>query len=137
MPEPPFLMSEPITQHGKILAESLSGIPGDLQRAMIEEFKTGALKEMVESKVNHQKIAKFNHDNSLRSIDGIGRLRMSIDPWHFHNYGQRYGYDCWKDKGFLKDVEKVHPELKAKCGGTKIQVGYNGENKRSSQKYNL
>ena len=130
-------MPEPITKDGKMMVESLAEIPGELHQAIINEFKTGVLKEMVESRVNHQRIAQHNHSNSFKSVEGLGRLRMSVDPWHFHNYGQRYGYDCWKDKGFLKDVEKVHPELKAKCGGTKIQVGYNGENKRSSQKYNL
>lgn len=124
-------------QETESLLTSLEGLDDSLRIAVINELKNAKVMELVNSGINHKKIAHFNHHNDAKSIEGIGRLRMRIDPSHFHEYGQKYGYDCWKDNGFLNDVEKVHPELKVKCGGTRMQFGYNGENKRSSQKYNL
>lgn len=126
-----------IKPEAESLLASLDSLDDVTRVAVIDELKNARLKEMVDSGINHKKIAQYNYQNEAKSIEGIGRLRMRIDPTHFHEYGQKYGYDCWRDNGFLKDVEKIHPELKVKCGGTKLQVGYSGENKRSSQKYNL
>ena len=120
-----------------LIASGLESVDPLLRKQIISEFKTGYLQEMVKSGINHRKIAEGNHYEDRKSIDGVGRLRMRVDPTHFHYWGQKLGYQCWSDKGFLKDVERVHPELKVKCGGTKAQVGYAASNPRFSKKYNL
>ena len=127
-----------MNQVSQSIATSLEEVEPALKKAIIEELKNAYRMEMVQSGINHRKIAKFNYNNEARSIDGVGELKMRVDPTHFHYYGAKYGYDCWRDEGFIKDVGKVHPELKVKCGGTKMQFGYSsGGTKRSSQKYNL
>jgi hypothetical protein len=62
---------------------------------------------------------------------------MRIDPTLYHAWGTKYGYDCWKDSQFLKEIERDNPEVRVKCGGTRLQVGWQGGTKRSSQKFTL
>ena len=123
-------------QIGNGISESLEVDDPILKRQILEELKNGYRMEMVRSGI-HKKIAQENAVTNKRSIDGVGRLRMSVDATHFHFYGQKYGYACWGDNGFLKDVEKVHPELKVKCGGTRIQSGYSRPDPKFSKAYNL
>ena len=84
---------------------------------------------------NIKRIAK-DSQRDIRSIDGMGRLRMRIDPTLYHAWGTRLGYDCWRDGQFLREVERDNPEVRVKSGGTRLQVGFEGA-KRSSQKFPL
>lgn len=59
-----------------------------------------------------------------RSIEGLGRVRMNVGATAYHYWGQRLGYACWRDKQFLREYERDNPQVKVKCGGTKIQTGY-------------
>jgi len=121
-----------------IITDLLDSMDGPLKQAVINELVNAAKMEEVQSGINHARIGAHNYNNESKAIEGVGRHRLRIDPFHFHYWGKKFKtYDCWKDKGFINDVEKVHPELKVKCGGTRLQVGYSGENKRSTQKYNL
>jgi hypothetical protein len=120
-----------------MIASALDDVPVALKQAVINEFRKGYQKEMVKAEINHQKIAQTNKVVKRNSIEGIGRLRMSIDPTLYHHWGQKYGYDCWRDNQFLREVERDNPEVKVNCGGTKLQFGFQGENKRYSKKYDL
>ncbi len=108
------------------IATSLDGIPGELRADLIREFHRGEVFERAQGEAHQIKIGKTNHRQERRSIDGVGRLRMSVDPALFHAAGQKYGYSCWRDNQFLKDVERDEPSVKVKCGGTRIQSGYSG-----------
>lgn len=118
------------------IAASLDGIPGELRQGLIREFARGELMERVQGEAHQIKIGKTNHREQRRSVEGLGRLRMSIDPALFHAAGQKHGYDCWRDNGFLKDVERDEPAVKVKCGGTRIQAGYStgGDSEKRFQK---
>lgn len=59
-----------------------------------------------------------------KSVNGLGRVRAEINPKSYHYWGQRLGYECWKDKKFLHEFERDNPDVRVKCGGTKLQVGY-------------
>jgi hypothetical protein len=61
-----------------------------------------------------------------KSIEGLGRLRMEIDPVVFHYWGQRLGYECWDDPQFLREFERDNAEVRVNCGGTRTQVGARG-----------
>ncbi len=119
-----------------VIGNALNDLPGDLRRAVIKEFESGIQKEWVQAGIQQKRIAKDSHTD-LRSVDGIGRLRMRIDPTLYHAWGTKYGYDCWKDSQFLKEIERDNPEVRVKCGGTRLQVGWQGGTKRSSQKFTL
>jgi len=119
-----------------VIANALDDLPGDLRRAVIKEFESGIQKDWVQAGIQQKRIAK-DSQTDLRSVDGIGRLRMRIDPTLYHAWGTKYGYDCWKDSQFLKEIERDNPEVRVKCGGTRLQVGWQGGTKRSSQKFTL
>ena len=119
-----------------VLANAFDDLPGELRRAVIKEFQTGIQKDWVQAAIQQKRIAK-DSQREVRSIDGIGRLRMHIDPTLYHAWGTKYGYDCWKDSQFLREVERDNPEVRVRCGATRLQVGFTGGTKRSSQKFNL
>jgi len=119
-----------------VIASALDDLPGDLRRAVIKEFQSGIQKDWVQAGIDQRRIAK-DSQTDLRSVDGIGRLRMRIDPTLYHAWGQRLGYDCWKDSQFLKEVERDNPEVRVRCGATRLQVGWSAGTKRSTQKFNV
>ena len=101
----------------------LSAMPA----AVVEEFRKGRLAREVATlrgapAVQAQIAAEHNQQH--RSVDGLGRLRMVVSPDAFHYWGRRLGYECWRDKAFLNEFERDNPAVRVKCGGTKIQVGY-------------
>jgi len=118
-----------------VIANALDDLPGELRIAVIKEFQRGIQKDWVQAGIDQKRIAK-DSQRDIRSIDGIGRLRMRIDPTLYHAWGTRLGYDCWRDGQFLREVERDNPEVRVKCGGTRLQVGFDGA-KRSSQKFTL
>jgi hypothetical protein len=118
-----------------VIANALDDLPGELRIAVIKEFQKGIQKDWVKAGIDQKRIAK-DSQRDIRSIDGIGRLRMRIDPTLYHAWGTRLGYDCWRDGQFLREVERDNPEVRVKSGGTRLQVGFEGA-KRSSQKFPL
>jgi hypothetical protein len=118
-----------------VIANALDDLPGELRIAVIKEFQRGIQKDWVKAGIDQKRIAK-DSQRDIRSIDGIGRLRMRIDPTLYHAWGTRLGYDCWRDGQFLREVERDNPEVRVKSGGTRLQVGFEGA-KRSSQKFPL
>ena len=119
-----------------VIANALDDLPGDLRFQVVNEFKSGYRKEWVNAGIQQKKIAKQTSINDFRSVDGIGRLRMRVDPTLYHYWGHKLGYGCWKDSQFLREIERDNPEVRVKSGGTRLQVGFEGA-KRSSQKFDL
>lgn len=117
-----------------IIANALDTMPGELRQAVIKEFASGYHREMVNAEVQQKRIA-IDTGHERRAIEGVGRLRMRIDPTLYHHWGQKLGYACWSDKGFLNEVERDNPEVRVKCGGTRLQFGYAPTKTRSSKKY--
>jgi hypothetical protein len=70
-----------------------------------------------------------------KSIEDFGRMRLRIPASSFHYWGQREGYDCWNDKGFLREYERDNPVVRVNSSGTRTQVGYTGENRRVVKKF--
>jgi hypothetical protein len=118
------------------IANAMDDLPGDLRSQVVNEFKSGYRKEWVNAGIQQKKIAKQTSINDFKSVDGIGRLRMRVDPTLYHYWGHKLGYGCWKDSQFLREVERDNPEVRVKSTGTRLQVGFDGA-KRSSQKFDL
>ena len=113
----------------------LEGIPEHLHKAVLDELKKGYQKELVQAEIHQKRIAKQS-EQVHRSIDGVGQLRMRVDPTLYHHWGQKIGYECWRDKQFLREVERDNPEVRVKSGGTRLQFGFQGTNsERSSKKF--
>jgi len=102
-----------------VIANALDDLPGELRLAVIKEFQKGIQKDWVKAGIDQKRIAK-DSQRDIRSVDGIGRLRMRIDPTLYHTWGTKYGYDCWKDSQFLKEVERDNPEVRVRSTGTRL-----------------
>ena len=119
-----------------LIANAMDDLPGNIRQQVIQELKEGHRKEWVNAGIEQKKIARQTHINDFKAIEGIGRLRMRIDPTLYHYWGHKVGYGCWKDAQFLREIERDNPEVRVKSGGTRLQVGFSGS-KRSSQKFAL
>ena len=106
-------------------ADALAGLPDNIKRAVVRELTAGYERELVNAQVLQKKIDVGNQERH-KSVEGVGRLRMRVDATLYHKWGQEYGYDCWRDGQFLREIERDNPGTKVNCGGTRIQVGYNG-----------
>ena len=120
-----------MSKNAEIYASIADAVPSHLRKAVLEELKTGYHMEMARAAIHTRKIEGDTRSRPHNSIDGLGRLRMRIDPTLYHHWGAKYGYDCWRDNGFLKEVERDNPEVRVKCGGTRLQFGYSGAPKFS------
>lgn len=99
-------------------------IPEELQPAMLKEFKTGWNFRKVVAEAQSQQIGVINQQRH-RSLDGIGRLKLRVDADSYHYWGQRLGYQCWADKGFVDSYMKKNSYSKVNSGGTKeVHVGF-------------
>jgi len=116
------------------IAASFDCLPGGQRQALFNEMRTGALMSLVKGAVNQKRIAAASRNIPRKSIEGIGRLRMRVDADLYHLWGQKYGYECWKDKQFLNEMERDNESLRVNCGGTRLQVGFSGS-KRFSKSY--
>jgi hypothetical protein len=119
-----------------LIANAMDDLPGNIRQQVIQELKEGHRKEWVNAGIEQKKIARQTHINEFKAVEGIGRLRMRIDPTLYHYWGHKVGYGCWKDAQFLREIERDNPEVRVKSGGTRLQVGFSGS-KRSSQKFAL
>lgn len=57
-------------------------------------------------------------------IEGIGQMEMRLDPYVFHSWGQKYGYQIWNDKQFRKEMMRDNPETKVTRPRRINKVGY-------------
>jgi len=106
-----------------MLDNILETIEPDLIPEFEAELRRGWHQEEVSAAVTQKQLSPVSN-REAKSLNGVGRLRMTVDPASFHYWGLRLGYDCWKDRQFLDEYERDNPECKIKCKGTKIQMGY-------------
>ena len=104
----------------------IENIPDNLQSDMLKEFKTGWNFRKVMAEARAQQVGKVNKLEH-RSLEGLGRLRMRVDPDSFHYWGQRLGYQCWQDQSFLREYEKKNDYCRVNSKGTKMQFGFDAE----------
>jgi len=58
-----------------------------------------------------------------------GEVQMSVRPEFYHYWGQRLGYECWKDEGFVKLFLRDNPECRVRSRSKKTLVGYRAPEK--------
>jgi len=104
---------------------TLSSFSGELIRQLDWLFRQEHKVEQALTEVR-QRQAAGQLGTDRRAIDGIGRVRIEVDAYSYHYWGQRLSYDCWQDPSFLREFERDNPHARVKCGGTRIQSGYRG-----------
>lgn len=80
--------------HSALVKELCSGRA--LMETMQSQREMDAAKEAAEARKN------TNRDWKMAAV---------IPQHEYFIMGQKYGMDCWKDRGFLKDFQKSQPHL--------------------------
>ena len=96
------------------LACSLYELDADAAEGVLTEFQRGWELELVMAKVRQQRIAEATQRIEHAAIEGIGTMTMQIDPFAFHYWGQRLGYDCWQDPEFKREFQRDNPEVRVR-----------------------
>tara|TARA_R100000152_G_C6687666_1_gene120047 strand:- start:118 stop:498 length:381 start_codon:yes stop_codon:yes gene_type:complete len=115
----------------------LSSVPPDLLPALEKEFREGRLKQHVDAQSNAAQRIGSSRETDYKSVNGLGRLRLRIDPYTYHYFGQRLGYNCWHNEQFLREFERDNEYARVNCGGTKIQAGYGSKQPKFRKKYGV
>ena len=105
-------------------AEAVLTLPGDLPRQVMDEFTRGWRMREVLAVKEQEQVAATQPDSTW--VDGIGQRTMSISADAFHFWGQRLGYDCWKDRGFRREFARDNPAVRVKSVARKTMVKVDG-----------
>ena len=79
-------------------ADVVMSLPGDMSRAVLNEFRRGWRMTEVLAGIEQKQIAAAQPERTW--CDGLGQMTLSIHPDAYHFWGQRLGYECWADKRF-------------------------------------
>jgi hypothetical protein len=108
------------------------GIRDNIHRVCTDDNAMAAM----HAKVRQQQIAKFYHDNTPRSMDGIGGQVMAMDPYWLNYFRWQLGTEAvQQDSDIKKWILKRHPEFRVRSGGTRIQVGFGDCGAGASRRY--
>jgi hypothetical protein len=86
------------------------------------EMRRGWEMERVKAAIAQRQVAKAMPE--ARAMNGLGRLRMQLDPLVHLWWRIREGPQVFKDKTFKRLFERDNPEVKVRCHGTKTMIGY-------------
>lgn len=115
----------------------MNGVPDEVIYRLIQNVNAkDLLAKQQATGLQHQIAAQTGEH---RAVNGLGRMRLSIEPTAFHYWGRRLGYECWRDKQFLNEFERDNPAARVRQnGGTKMQFGYEPtSNLKFRKTYNL
>ena len=85
-----------------------------LDNAVLREMRTG---EMYRRKLNERKREQAAARDAQemkghRTVQGLGKCVLSIPQQEYFTIAEKMGTaQCWKDKGFIRDVQRLHPHL--------------------------
>lgn len=76
------------------------------------------LEEDMKTALFHNNLAD-NHDRKARTSAGLGQYKGEIPAQAYHYWGQRLGYQCWKDSKFVNEFFRDNPALAMKHDNSK------------------
>jgi hypothetical protein len=101
----------------------------DLDTRVVEGLKKRLKREWAVKRtlleIESRRYARARIENR-KSVDGVGRPRLEVPTESYHYWGQRLGYQCWRNEQFLREYERDNPQTKVKAAGTKPQFGFVG-----------
>lgn len=96
----------------------------EITQLVADDIQKGWYAQEVLAVQRQARIAKANQRLGRTHIEGMGEVQMSVDPFIYHMYGKKYGYEIWGDKEFKRTFMRDNPEVRANSKSKKIQVGY-------------
>lgn len=94
-----------------------------LAKGVIDELSKGVEYDLYKAREEQQETARINRIE--HGSTEMGRLRMRVPETAYHYWGQRLGYQCWKDKRFLAEYERDNASAKV-AYRRKMMVGVDG-----------
>ena len=110
-----------------MLENAINSLPGDLRDAVASRLRQRVLSQCDTAYSDSKAIGAENNSREFRHVSGMGEMKASIPATAYHYWGQREGYEIWKDKKFLKKYQEDKPNVKVNSKSGKIQVGYRGD----------
>ena len=102
----------------------IMSLPGDLPRAVLNEFRRGWRMAEVMATIEQKQIAATQPEKKW--VHGIGTHTMSIQAHAYHYWGKRLGYQCWRDKQFRREFARDNPEVRVQSRAGKTMVAIDG-----------
>lgn len=83
-----------------------------LRDAVEQELRMGFEIERANAFKRQIRLAQANSRMPRRGVDGLGQVTMSMDPVLQSLCRRQYGRDCFRDKGFVRELLRDNPELR-------------------------
>lgn len=83
-----------------------------MARAIEDELRRGWHMEAMTAAVRQKQIAQANPIR--RTVEGVGQAMMSVDPIAYHYWGGRLGYQCWRDRQFVREFLRDNPDARVR-----------------------
>jgi hypothetical protein len=96
-------------------------IPAEILPEVEAEFRLGWERESVQAEIQQHRVGEINQRLERAMLDGIGQTRLSVSPAFYMYWVQRLGPGCWRDKQFLREIERDNPQARVKSH-KKIQI---------------
>lgn len=109
------------------LTADLSNVPPAVRQRMHEILTNENAMALVQAKIRQQQAAKFVRDQRPRSIDGIGGVSMTVDPYFENYFRMKYGTSPVEDPHFRAWLKRQgEDQFFVTSSGTKIQISSPG-----------
>jgi hypothetical protein len=95
-----------------LVGRSIMNLPGDLSREVVNELCRGWHAQEVLAEQEQRQIAAQQGEH--HTVNGLGQKVLSVTPIAFHYWGQRLGYQCWRDKGFRAEFLRDNPHARVR-----------------------
>lgn len=80
--------------------------------ALVKELCSG--RQLEEERMHlreHVAAARASAMKGHRTIGGLGKLAVEVSAREFFTIREKYGPDCWGDRGFVRDFQRLEPEM--------------------------
>jgi hypothetical protein len=57
-----------------------------------------------------------------RRLLGDGEVKMQVDPYSYHSWGQKLGYECWRDPEFVEEYLRDNPEARIRSRADNLTI---------------
>ena len=85
-----------------------------MNSALINELCSGRMLMETQQKFRERSCAREAFGaRGHRSIAGLGKMVASIPSHEYFLIREKYGNDCWDDRGFVRDFQKLEPTMAA------------------------
>ena len=112
MPSPTVMPDDPASEPD---VEAQLAQMGVTLEGVMAELRYRRNKKIVEAFRVQRLAAKINGERRTLHAEGTGgEVEMQIHPVFYHYWGQRLGYECWRDPQFKREMLRDNPEIRIK-----------------------